>query len=121
METTEIEKHILLYALRRYAHDHVTIDLQKLIAYFDESYSITALGCNPKVIYKVVFNLWNRIIDDSGVLQNKFWEELYSTEKITCMSGTIEKMIAQIGKLDPNGYGFENLPEPNSEFLRIQK
>ncbi len=115
----EIEKHILLYSLKRYVHDHVALDLQKLIACMDESFSPSLLGCNPKETYKIVFKLWKKVVDET--IQDIFWENLYSTEKLTCMAGTIEKMVVQIGKLDPNGYGFENLPEPNPEFLTVQK
>ena len=113
---SEIEEHILLYSFSRYIHDHVALDLQKLISCMDESFSPSVLGCNPKATYGIVLDLWRKVINDED--QEAFWTSLYDTEKLTCMSGTIEKMIVMIGKLRGE---FEDLPEPNPEFLRVQK
>ncbi len=111
---TDIELHIVLYSQKRYVHDIECIDLQKLISNFDESFSPALLGCNPKETYLIVWDLWMKVVEEE--LKVNFWRNLYRNEKLTCMAGTIEKMLVMIGE---NTYAW--LPEPDPNILRVQQ
>lgn len=114
MNFSEMEQHIILYAQRRYVHDQEVKDLQNLVASFIDSFSPAVLGHNPKEMYNIVLKVWVNAVPQET--QVEFWENLFKVEKFVSMAGTIEKMIAQIGRLE-----FDGLPTPNPDILRVQK
>lgn len=114
MSFSIMEQHIILYAQRRYVHDQEVMDLQNLVASFIDGFSPALLGHNPKEMYNIVLKVWTRAVPQETQVQ--FWENLFKVEKFVSMAGTIEKMIAQIGKMD-----FLDLPDPNPDVLRVQK